>query len=141
MNPLGLIYVNSLGVSTKGFVYEFMFSENITDANGIGWADMPAASEAELPYEQYIDKVMILETTLLNLSLLQDSDYFSYLDGCDGVIAIAWEDTESEEYEFYLNRLQDGADINRLFFRYGESLSDVSHRLRIRGFSLTEKKM
>ncbi len=117
-----LIYVNELGPNYLGNnIYEFIFGFNDSEPFGEGWDSIPAAGNAYPPELEYVKKVGILKESDLKLHLVQNSDYFCVYDAVEDVIALAWEDAESEEV------IDHGK--TRLVFRYGDSLEKVSDKL------------
>ena len=86
-----LVYVNELGPNFKGnYVYEFIFSSD-TDVWGEEWDSSPANGKPQPPDVEYVNNVGILSKQGLEFSLVQESDYFSFVDSIDDVVALAWE--------------------------------------------------
>jgi hypothetical protein len=112
---LYLIYVHKIGNNHKGDgLYEFIFSNDIDNAVGDGWFDKPANNNAEPPDEDYVDYVLSVELSDVDLSVLEESLNFSYIDGVDKVVSLAWETDEV------------GSGIeNRLVFHYGDNKQSV----------------
>jgi len=129
-----LIYVNELGPNYLGNnVYEFIFGYSDCEPFGDGWDTVPAYGNAHPPELQYISKVGSLKESNLKLHLIQNSDYFCVYDSVEDVIALSWEDAETDEI------LKE--DKTRLVFRYGESLEVIIDKLYERDLILEFDKM
>jgi len=126
-----LIYVNEIGSDYKGQKqYEFIFSKS-TEIDMDEWFVVPASlsSLPKSPEVEYVDLVGLLKNTDLQLELIQDSDYFGVIDAVDGIIAMAWE-------KFDIN-----SDEERLTFKFGESLENVTKKLKLRGYLLINEEI
>ena len=126
-----LIYVNEIGSDYKGQKqYEFIFSSS-TEIDMDEWFVIPSSASqfSKSPEIEYVDLVGLLKNTDLKLELIQDSDYFGVIDAVDGVIALAWEkfDIDSEN--------------DRLTFKFGESLENVSKKLKQRSYTLFKEEI
>jgi hypothetical protein len=129
---MNLVYVNELGPNYKGDnIYEFIFSD-LDDVWGEEWDAEPAAGKPSPPNISYIKKVGVLKNSEIELELIQNSDYFGVYDAIDGVIALAFEKSDSEE--ILINKKK------RLFFRYGESTESVENKLYERDIVLKWEK-
>lgn len=123
-----LIYVNELGPNYKGDnIYEFIFSDSCKDIWGESWESKPSNGYPSPPDLKHITKVGILKSDLVNMSVIQKSDYFSMIDAMDDVIALSWEN-ESETVNFDMNK--------RLVFRFGDSETSVKDKLYERDLML-----
>lgn len=110
-----LIFVNGLGPNYKGDnIYEFIFSDSL-DVWGESWESKPSNSYPAPPDLKYIKKVGVLKNTDIKLELIQNSDFFSMVDAIDDVIALAWENEES--------------NTKRMVFRFGEEESTIKDKL------------
>lgn len=119
MDRLFLIYVNVVGKNYQGnYLYEFIFSDTIENIDGEEWDTIPASGRPQAPHNKFIKRVGRLETDL-NLDVVQNSDTFAVWDAVDGVIALAWENTD--EYETYPDK--------RICFRFGDPIKDVEEKL------------
>jgi len=128
-----LVYVNELGPNYRGDnVYEFIFSDH-DSVWGEGWDESPAMSKPEPPNLEYIKEVKILKNSGLELNLVQDSDFFSFYDAIDGVIALAW---ESEDSHYVVNK-----KFDRLVFSYGETVKSVQDKIYERDLILLNDKI
>ena len=128
-----LIYINELGPNFLGHnIYEFIFGYNDCEPFGEGWDEIPASGNAFPPSIEYVKKVGILKESELKLHLVQDSDYFCVYDAVEGVIALGWEDAESDEI---IN-----GDKTRLVFSYGDDLELVNSKLYERDLVLEYDK-
>ena len=83
-----LIYINELGPNYKGDnIYEFIFSD-LDDVWGEDWDSEPASGKPQPPEIQFIKRVGTLKNSLIELNLIQNSDFFGVYDSVDGVIAL-----------------------------------------------------
>lgn len=127
-----LIYVNELGPNYKGDnIYEFIFSDNITDVWGEMWESKPSNGYPLPPDLEHIKKVGVLKNDKISLSVIQKSDYFSMIDAIDGVVALSWEN-ENESTNFDL--------VKRLVFRFGDTEETVKNKLYERDIVLEFEK-
>jgi|TARA_R110001583_G_scaffold141380_2_gene293498 hypothetical protein len=123
-----LVYVNELGPNFKGnYVYEFIFSSN-TDVWGEEWDSNPANGKPQPPDVEYVDNVGILSKEGIEFSLVQESDYFSFVDSIDDVVALAWEKEKEDELDINIEK--------RLVFRFGDTKEMVNDKLYIRDLIL-----
>ena len=126
-----LIYVNEIGSDYKGQKqYEFVFSET-TEIDMGDWFVIPASAcqRSKSPDIEYVDVVGLLKDTDLQLELVQDSDYFGVIDAVDGVVSMAWEKFDFENTE------------QRLTFKFGEPIENVTKKLKLRGFILLKEEV
>lgn len=122
-----LIYVNGLGPNYKGDnLYEFIFSDSL-DVWGESWENKPSNGYPSPPELQYIKRVGVLRDTDVKLELIQDSDFFSMIDSMDDVVALAWEQEETEGQK-------------RLVFRFGSSEEEIKNKLYERDLVLEFEK-
>jgi hypothetical protein len=124
-----LTYVNGLGPNYKGDnLYEFIFSDSL-DVWGESWESKPSNGYPTPPELQYVKKVGVLRNTDLKLELIQNSDFFCMIDAMDDVVALAWEQEESEGQK-------------RMVFRFGSSEQEIKDKLYERDLILEfEKKL
>jgi hypothetical protein len=129
-----LIYVNELGPNYKNDnIYEFIFSDSLTDVWGESWESKPSNGYPSPPDINFITKVGVLKNDKIKMSVIQNSDYFSMIDAVDGVIALSWED-ETDYVDFETEK--------RLVFRFGDDEQSVKDKLYERDIVLEfEKKM
>ena len=126
-----LVFVNELGPNFRGDnLYEFIFSDN-EDVSGEDWESSPAGGNPQPPHIDYITKVGVLKNDKIKLNVIQNSDFFSFYDAVDKVIALSWEDIENEYYN---------DEDTRLVFHYGDSEEDVMSKLYERDIILTFEK-
>lgn len=126
-----LIYVNEIGEDYKGQKqYEFIFSKS-TELDIDEWFAIPASSSivSKSPGVQYIDLVGLLKNSDIVLELVQNSDYFGVIDAVDGVISLGWEKFNPE------------AEHERLTFKFGEKIEDVSNKIKERGLHLINEEI
>jgi hypothetical protein len=127
-----LVYVNELGPNYKGDnIYEFIFSD-LDDVWGDEWDAEPANGKPQPPDINYIKKVGVLKNSEIDLNLIQNSDFFGVYDAIDGVIALAWEKSDSDE--ILINKRK------RLVFQYGDSVENVENKLYERDIVLKWEK-
>ena len=128
---MNLIYVNEIGSDYKGQKqYEFIFSDS-SEIDIDEWFVVPASatSKTKSPDIEYVKLVGLLKNTDLDLELIQDSDYFGVIDAVDGVIALAWEKFDIE------------VEVGRLTFKFGESLENVTKKLKQRSYILLKEEI
>lgn len=126
-----LIYVNEIGSDYKGQKqYELIFS-NSTELDIDSWFDIPASisTQTKSPDVEYVDMVGLLKDTNLQLELIQNSDYFGVIDAVEGIIALAWEKYDSD------------SDIDRIYFKFGESLESVLKKINQRNYELIQQEI
>ena len=120
MEDYFLIYVNKLGVNwSDKNVYEFLFTNDLTDVDGEDWDAYPASNIAKPPRVDFVKKVGILTTSDLTLHLIQESTLFAVWDAVDGVVAMAWENMD--DYDEYPD--------SRFAIMYGDTIKDVEDKL------------
>jgi len=123
-----LVFINELGPNFKGnFVYEFIFSNELTEIWGEDWDSVPASTKPQPPEIEFIKKVGILSKEGIEFEIVQNSDYFSFTDAIDEVIALGWE-KYNEENETSIDK--------RLVFRFGETAESVNDKLYSRDLIL-----
>ena len=127
-----LVYVNELGPNFRGDnIYEFIFSD-LDDVWGEDWDAEPASGKPLPPEINYIKKVGVLRNSDISLTLIQNSDFFGVYDAIDGVIALAWEKSDSDD--ILINKRK------RLVFNYGETIESVNDKLYERDVVLNWEK-
>jgi hypothetical protein len=128
---MNLIYVNEIGSDYKGQKqYEFIFSDS-SEIDIDEWFVIPASATAKTksPDIEYVKLVGLLKNTDLDLELIQNSDYFGVIDAVDGVIALAWEKFDID------------VEVGRLTFKFGESLENVTKKLKQRSYILLKEEI
>ena len=127
-----LVYVNELGPNFRGDnIYEFIFSD-LDDVWGEDWDAEPASGKPLPPEMNYIKKVGVLRNSDISLTLIQNSDFFGVYDAIDGVIALAWERSDSDDILIHKRK--------RLVFNYGETIESVNDKLYERDVVLNWEK-
>ena len=127
-----LVYVNEMGPNYKGDnIYEFIFSD-LDDVWGDDWDAEPASGKPSPPEINYVKKVGVLKNSELELTLIQNSDYFGVYDAIDGVIALAWENANSDEIIIQKKK--------RLVFNYNDTVQTVEDKLYERDIVLKWEK-
>jgi hypothetical protein len=129
-----LIYVNELGPNYKGDnIYEFIFSDTLEEIWGESWESTPSNGYPSPPHLDFIKKVGVLKNSVVEMDVIQNSDYFCMTDSMDGVIALAWE-KESDSVDFTHQK--------RLVFTFGDEEQIVKDKLYERDIVLEfEKKV
>ncbi len=90
-------------------------------------------SQAFIPPQiDFIKKVGVLKNSGLHLNLIQNSDFFSVYDSVEGVIALAWEDSDSDAVT--------EEKMKRLVFHFGESVKNIEDKLYERDIVLNYEK-
>lgn len=116
-----LVYVNELGPNYKGDnIYEFIFSDS-SEVWGDDWDAEPASGKPLPPDINYIKRVGVLRNSNVELTLIQNSDYFGVYDAIDGVIALAWEDSNSDDILIHKK--------TRLVFNFGDDIQTIEDKL------------
>ena len=129
---MNLVYVNELGPNFRGDnIYEFIFSD-LDDVWGDEWDAEPAGGKPSPPEINYVKKVGVLKNSDISLTLIQNSDFFGFYDAIDDVIALAWENTDSDDILIHKRK--------RLVFRYGESIQSIEDKLYEREIVLKWEK-
>jgi hypothetical protein len=132
---LKLMYVLKVGENFYGEkIFEFIFSKNIIniDPKLLGWGEFPAKENANPPDKKYVSGLFELKTDITSFEVLHESEQFTYLDGCDRVIAIAWEEITEDNEDLF-------DEIPRLVFHYGDTFKDVESKLYGRDLRLVKK--
>lgn len=121
---VSLCFINLVGEENDGFYrYEFIFTDNVENVFGENFDQKPACLVNELQVDdEYITEIHTVKMKI-KLDLIQDNCCFSISDCYDGIVSLAWENMD--DYEEYP---EDG----RLFFMFGESLSDVERKLAVK---------
>ena len=129
---MNLVYVNELGPNFRGDnIYEFIFSD-VDDVWGDDWDAEPANGRPQPPNINYVKKVGVLKNSEIELTLIQNSDFFGVYDAVDGVIALSWEKGDSDEILISKKK--------RLVFQYGETVESVENKLYERDIVLKWEK-
>ena len=127
MDNLKLVYINEMGPNYRGHrIYEFLFSQTTDSIDGDDWDAVPASGLPTPPHEDVIRKVGHLITEL-KFDLAQNDNRFAMWDAVDGIIPLGWENLD--DYPDYPD--------NRLYFRFGDDIKSVEHKLYEKDLSLT----
>jgi hypothetical protein len=127
-----LVYVNGLGPNYKGDnMYEFIFSNDVKNIWDDTWDAKPSNGYPKPPNVDYIKKVGTLKNTSIEFELIQNSDFFSFIDPIDGIIALAWE-KENDDVDFTIKK--------RLVFSFGDTEQQVKDKLYERDVVLEFEK-
>lgn len=129
-----LVFINGLGPNYRGDnMYEFIFTDNLEKVWDESWENKPSNGYPKPPDLEMIKKVGVLKNTDVELDLIQNSDFFGFMDSVDNVIALGWE-KESEIIDFNTKK--------RLVFHYGDTEQSVKDKLYERDIVLEfEKKV
>ena len=117
-------FIRLIGEETDGYYrYEFIFTDSIDVFWGENFEQKPCCLVNNLiPMDEYITEIHIVKMKI-KLDLVQNNCCFGFQDCTDGIIALAWENVDNyDEYP------EDG----RIFFRFGETLSEVEKKLAIK---------
>jgi hypothetical protein len=127
-----LVFVNGLGPNYKGDnMYEFIFSSELKEVWDETWESKPANGYPKPPGLNFINKVGVLKNTEIEFELIQNSDFFSFMDSIDDVISLAWE-KENENVDFSVTK--------RLVFRFGQTEKEIKDKLYERDIVLDFEK-
>jgi hypothetical protein len=110
-------------------MYEFIFGDN-DKCEGDDWDAKPANGYPKPPKIEFIKKVGILKNSKLKLELVQNSDFFSFFDAVDKVIALGWEMDDEIDFDY----------TPRLVFHFGMSEKEVKDKLYERDLILEFEK-
>lgn len=124
-------FVNLVGEEQDGeYQYQFIFTTRIDEFYGEDFNTKPAGLCNEIkPYDEYVQKIETIKTKI-KFDLIQNSCCFSYSDAMDGIVSICFENID--EYDSYP---EDG----RLFFKFGEKISEVERKLAIKNILFNKK--
>ena len=115
---LCLVYVKHLGTDIDGTnIYHFYLSENVDDAFGEGWGEVPACNVPRklMELDSNLYSYVMECKTEMKLDLAQDCCCFSMQDSRDHIVAIAWENLDNaEEYPEPRIILQYGDTVDTL---------------------------
>ena len=99
---------------------------------GEDWDSEPASGKPQPPEIQFIKRVGTLKNSLIELNLIQNSDFFGVYDSVDGVIALGWERSDSDEILIKKKK--------RLVFNFGETEKEIENKLYERDIVLKWEK-
>ena len=121
---LYLCFIRLIGEENDGYYrYEFVFTDNIDEVWGNEFNQKPACLVNNLMVnDEYITEIHIVKMKI-KLDLIQDNCCFSISDCYDGIVSLAYENTDSYE-EF--------PEEGRIFFRFGETIDEVERKLAIK---------
>jgi hypothetical protein len=119
-----LCFIRLIGEENDGYYrYEFIFTDNVEEVFGENFNQKPACLVNGLIVDdKYITEIHIVKMKI-KLDLIQDNCCFSIADSYDGIVSIAWENTD--DYDEY-------PDDGRIFFRFGETLKEVDNKLAMK---------
>ena len=115
MTDLKLIYVLPVGKNWKDeYIYEFIFSDTLTNVDGEDWDSYPASGKPSAPHKSFISAIGRL-TSEMKFDVIQNSDTFSVYDAIDGVIALGWENIDDyDQYPEFRICFGFGIDIKKV---------------------------
>ena len=124
LEEVRLGFIRLIGEESDGYYrYEFIFTDNIDEFWCENGEYKPCCLVNNLqPKDEYITEIHIVKMKI-KLDLIQDNCCFGFQDCTDGIIALAWENMD--EYDEY-------PDEGRIFFKFGETLDEVEHKLAIK---------
>jgi len=130
---VGLCFIRLVGEENDGYYrYEFIFTDKIDEAFGEDFDQKPACLVNNLMVsDEYITEIHIVKMKI-KLDLIQDNCCFSVSDSIDGIVAMGWENMD--EYDSY-------PEEGRLFFFFGETVSDVERKLAIKQIIMIDNKV
>jgi len=119
-----LCFIRLVGEENDGlYRYEFIFTENIDECWGEDFDQKPACLVNNLMVDdKYVDEVHTVRTNI-KFDLVQNNCCFSMSDCYDGIVAVAWEN---------IDELDEFPEDGRLFFMFGETISDVERKLAMK---------
>lgn len=127
-DELFLVFITKVGELNDEPVYEFIFSNDPESACGPQWENI-CEFNVEPPDSVWIQKIGTLQSSSLELTLLEELDNFRYLDGVFGAVSLGFE---------YIDNYSKMANLNDsiLKFMYGEPLEEVVAKLKERNLEL-----
>lgn len=114
-NNLLLCFVKRVEDEDNQLKFYFTDKEMIDDVVGDNW-DINCNFNVKPPHKAYIKETYIVKTKKIEFDLLTESDFFSYNDGADKVIALCYEISENQ------------TSYKKLVFHFGDSLKVVSDK-------------
>lgn len=127
-----LIFINGLGADYKGnHMYEFIFTDEIEEVWDETWNAKPSNGYPKPPDLEFIKMVGVFKNSELEFELIQNSDFFSFSDAIDTVIALGWEKE---------SLLSDFINKKRLVFHFGDTEEIVKNKLYERDIVLEFEK-
>jgi hypothetical protein len=128
-----LCFIRLVGEENDGiYRYEFIFTDNIDEVFGEDFDQKPACLVNNLMVsDEYISEIHIVRMKI-KLELAQDSCCFAMSDFYDGICALGYEDISG--YDSY-------PEEGRLFFFFGETLSEVERRLAIKHIIMVDNNL
>jgi hypothetical protein len=115
-DDLVLCFIKRIDEDENSFRFYFTNKEKITDVVGDNW-NLLCNFTVKPPYKGYIEETYIAKSKKIEFDLLAESDFFTYNDGADNIIALCWELSENQ------------TSYKKLVFHFGETLKDVEDKL------------
>ncbi len=125
MSDLKLIYINKIGTNFKGeHMFEFLFSDRTDHDWDEDWYESSVVTDMTFltPPQSYIKKVGFVQTSDLDLDLVQESGVFQVYNAVEGIIALAWEKWSEDDDDY-------DEDYDRLVFKFGDHISEIEAKL------------
>lgn len=117
-DSLYLCFIERLYNSPKGdkvFRFYFCNEDDIDEVVGENW-DIYCSDAVNPPYPKYVNETYLIKTKRIDMETLSENEFFTYIDGVDGIIALAWETSEDEIPD------------KRLVFHFNETLESVKNK-------------
>lgn len=117
-DSLYLCFIERLYNSPKGekvFRFYFCNEDDIDEVVGENW-DIYCSDAVKPPYPKYVNETYLIKTKRIDMETLSENEFFTYIDGVDGIIALAWETSEDEIPD------------KRLVFHFNETLESVKNK-------------
>lgn len=124
-----LVFIQPLGTNYLGeIIYEFLFTSKDEMEGGDDWSTLPASSGAVTPPP--VDEIEVVGTlkSTLEFDLAMTSDYFSFNDCVEKIVALAWQ-TNHKDFE------------ERVVFRFEDTLEEVEKKLYAKDLKLSLQKI
>ena len=119
-----LCFIRLVGEENDGYYrYEFIFTNDVENVWGEDFDERPACLVNNLMIDdEFVGEIHIVKTKI-KLDLIQDNCCFSMADCYDSVVSLAWEN---------LDDLDEYPSDGRIFFRFGETFSEVENKLALK---------
>ncbi len=101
-------------------MFEFLFSDRTDHDWEEEWYESSVVTDMTFltPPQSYIKKVGFVQTSDLDLDLVQESGVFQVYNAVEGIIALAWEKWSEDDDDY-------DEDYDRLVFKFGDHISEI----------------